>query len=298
MNAPPPLTELLSLDELQPDHYRARPSGTFSHRIYGGEVAAQAVVAAAETVGPERPVHSAHVHFVRPGNTTKPLDYLVERIRDSRSLSTRLVRTEQDGRTLALATVSFHVTATGPEHQVDTAPPPPPDQVPGRDDGLAQVAAQWPADQGPVPEVVRRPWPIDVRYIDRPPYAVNGPAEPSNRLWIKTHEALSDDHSVHAAALTFATDFPMFEPSLFPHGVSWLDVVSGQAWFGSSLDHTLFFHQPFRADDWLLMVQHNPITSGSRGMAEAKIYTRDGRLVASIVQECVMVPPNPVSGAS
>jgi acyl-CoA thioesterase-2 len=156
---------------------------------------------------------------------------------------------------------------------------------------MSQLEKEWPGKSAP-PPVITADWPIDVRYVDHAPHEVDAPTDPWNRLWLRTFWSLPDEPAVHAAALTYATDMPMWEPGLFPHPVKWTEAVDGRAWFSSSLDHTLFFHQPFRADEWLLMTQLNPVASGSRGLGEAKIHTRDGRLVASVVQESVMSPPD------
>jgi acyl-CoA thioesterase-2 len=284
------LIELLAMRRVDSDQFRGAPSGMFTHRIYGGDVAAQALMAAAATVAPNRLPHSIHVHFLRPGDPAEGVGYSVERVRESRSLSTRLVRGEQGARTLALATASFHVVRSGPEHQVDPEPVPDPFALVSRAEQMAGLAKEWP--DGRPPQMVTVDWPFDVRFVDRAPHEVDSPTEPSNRLWLRAISSLPDEPAVHAAALAFATDLPMWEPGLFPHAVKWTDAANGRAWFGSSLDHTLFFHQPFRADEWLLMTQLNPVASGSRAMSEAKIYTRDGRLVASVVQESIMSPPN------
>lgn len=291
MNARPlPLIELLAMRRVEDDRFQGAPSGFFTRRIYGGDVAAQALMAAAATVAPNRPPHSIHVHFLRAGDPTEGVSYSVERVRESRSLSTRLVRAEQGTRTVALATASFHVVRSGPEHQIDPESAAEPFALVSRAEQMAELAKGWP--DGRPPQMVTVDWPIDVRFVDHAPHEVDGLTEPSNRLWLRTIDSLPDEPAVHAAVLTFATDLPMWEPALFPHGVKWTDAANGRAWYGSSLDHTLFFHQPFRADEWLLMTQVNPVAAGSRAMSEAKIYTLDGRLVASIVQETVMSPPD------
>jgi acyl-CoA thioesterase-2 len=274
-----------------PDHFRVEPSGMFTHRIYGGEVAGQAVTASAATVAADRVVHSAHVHFLRAGDPGAPMEYLVERVRESRSLSTRLVRVEQDGRTLALATVSFQVERTGPEHQIDPDPAPAPEHLPDRAGELAALLERWPSEGPPPPQLLTAPWPVDMRYVDLAPYRRSGPVEPVNRLWLRASEPLPAEQSVHAAALVYATDMPMWEPGMYPHAASWADAVDGRAWFSSSLDHTVFLHRPFRVDEWLLMTQVNPVLAGARGMCEARLYTRDGTLVATAVQENVLTPP-------
>lgn len=295
MNAAPlTLIELLAMRRVDEDRFRGAPSRRFTHRIYGGDVAAQSLMAAAATVSPTRPPHSIHVHFLRAGDPTEGVGYAVERVRESRTLSTRLVRAEQGARTLALATVSFNAVRPGPEHQVDPEPAPDPFELVSRAEQMARLEKEWPSGASGgtgAPQLVTADWPIDVRFVDRAPHEVDGPADPANRLWLRAIDGLPDEPAVHAAALTFATDMPMWEPGLFPHPVRWTDAVSGRAWFSSSLDHTLFFHQPFRADEWLLMTQVNPVAFGSRGLAEAKVYTRDGRLVASVVQEAVTTPP-------
>jgi acyl-CoA thioesterase-2 len=290
--APLTLIELLAVHRAGEDRFWGAPSRLFTRRIYGGDVAAQALMAAAATVAPNRPPHSVHVHFLRPGDPLEGVDYAVERVRESRSLSTRLVRASQGKRTVALATASFHVVRTGPRHQVVPEPAPDPHTLTSRAEHFARVRKEWPDDGTLPPELLTRDWPIDVRYIDLVPSLREGTAEPSNRSWIRVIDALPNDANLHAAALTFATDMQMWEPGLFPHPIGWVDSVSDRAWFGSSLDHTLFFHQPLRADEWLLMTQVNPVAAGSRVMAEARIYTRDGLLVATIAQESVLSPPD------
>ncbi|KXF55770.1 hypothetical protein AXA44_36670 [Rhodococcus sp. SC4] len=133
--------------------------------------------------------------------------------------------------------------------------------------------------------------PVDIRYIDRIPWAVTEPQEPKNRAWLRLPFSIDDSFSAHAAAVAFMTDFPMFEPALFPHGIPWAAVVSGEALFGSSLDHSVWFHQDARADNWLLLVQESSITTHSRGMCRAEVFDAAGALVASVAQEIVFVRP-------
>jgi len=278
----------------------ARPAASFD-RIYGGETAAQGLRAAALTVEPGKLPHSLHVTYLRIGDPRRPVEYTVERLRDSRTFSTRWVKARQDERIVATMTASFQPEQRGFEHAV--APRSPidslavPESLPRRETLLAQA---FPVDP---PQTARVPWPIDIRYLDRLPWAAavgNGDARPMNRMWMRADGPLGDDPLDHLTVLAYASDLSMFEPVLYPHGgspwaLSWERVSRGDI-RGASLDHTIWFHRPFRADEWLLHEQESTSAFGTRGLTTGRYYTADGRLVASVAQELALLVDPPSGG--
>jgi acyl-CoA thioesterase-2 len=265
------------------------PADSFD-RVYGGEVAAQGLCAASRTVAPGREVHSLHVSFLRIGDPTHPVEYVVGRLRDSTQFSTRQVSAEQAGRPIAAMTVSFQAPRPGLEH---TAPPrgdvPAPDTLARRSD---QLAAAFPVDP---PASARMPWPIDIRYIDHQPW--HGGGDPENRMWLRGDGTLGDDPLVHACVLTYASDLTMFEPVAYAHSpgrLTWEQLTRGQV-RGASLDHSIWFHRAFRADEWLLHEQVSPSAHGSRGLTTSRFFTAAGDLVASAAQEVALLV-EPVRG--
>ncbi|HTK63227.1 MAG TPA: acyl-CoA thioesterase domain-containing protein [Pseudonocardia sp.] len=280
---------ILTLDETAPDEFTAAPAPSAVGRLYGGQIAAQCLVAAAATVDPERLPHSSYTSYLRGGNEAKPVEYRVQRLRDSRTLSTRLVLAEQEGRTLASATVSFQVPGEAIEHETSVAAPAPdPESLPSRPEALAaEFGDRIPANAGPG-------LPVDVRYIDHMPWTV--PVEgapPRNRLWTRALAALPDAPHLHAAALAYVSDFPMYEPVLFPGGMDWKRMISGDGVYGASLDHALWFHRPARLDEWVLLEQVAPIATRSRALCRAEAHVPGIGLVATIVQEMTWVQAAP-----
>ena len=281
-------TDVLTIRPRSGDAFEAGPAPSAFPRLYGGQVAAQSLLAGAATVDPLREPHSLHTTFLRGGDHSRPVTYSVERLRESRNLSTRLVRAEQDGRLLATATASFH-TPGGLRRHLDhedgpTGPVPAPATLPGRPERLAAAFG------AAVPDAGAAVWPVDLRYVDRVPWEP-GPAEARNRLWMRAATRLPDVRAVHAAALAFATDLPMFEPVLFPHGLDWAEMIAGRSVYGASLDHALWFHRPARADTWQLLVQVSPVSARDRGFCRAEVRSEDGRLVATVAQEIGFVDP-------
>jgi acyl-CoA thioesterase II len=278
-----------------------RPAESFD-RVYGGEVAAQGLQAAAGTVDPVRRVHSLHVSFLGIGDPTQPVVYAVQRLRDSSQFSTRLVISTQRERPIATSMVSFQVPRQGFEHTVTPVAfgnLPSPESLPTRGAGIAAAFGD------DLPANARIPWPIDIRYIDHEPWsrASTAPTAPpaSNRLWLRGDGALGDDPLAHAGVLAYASDLTMFEPVIAPHGgapyfLTWGKVQRGMV-RGASLDHALWFHRPFRADEWLLHEQDSPVAHGSRGLTTGRFFTANGQLVASVAQEIViLVDPEAAGG--
>jgi acyl-CoA thioesterase-2 len=250
-------------------------------RVYGGQVLAQAIVAASRTTPPERAVHSMHGYFLRPGDSTKGITFAVDRIHDGRSFSTRRTQAFQEGLPIFSMIASFQDEDPGIEHQA-----PIPDDVPDPEDlpdledhltGLHPMSKRLFTDR-----------PIDVRHVDGPIYArVDGAHVPRQAVWMRTRRELPDDAGIHRAALAYFSDLTIQESVLRAHGVAWATPALKLA----SLDHAMWWHRPGRADDWLLYVQESPNARGGRGLSTGRIYSRDGVLLASVAQEIMVRVP-------
>jgi acyl-CoA thioesterase-2 len=270
------LVALLDLDELGADVFRGVSPALSPQRVFGGQVAGQALVAAGRTVRPERAVHSLHSYFIRPGDPRTPIDYQVERVRDGRSFSTRRVVAVQDSSAIFSLSASFQMPDEGLDHQGSMPEVPAPESLPTF---LEQVGSS--ADRLGVWAKVPRP--IDLRYVGEPGWTANGdrPVEPAQRVWMRVDGRLPDDPMLHACALTYASDLTLLDAVLSTHGEVWGDggIV------GASLDHAVWFHRPFRADEWVLYDCYSPSASGARGLAAGRFFAADGRHVATVVQE-------------
>ena len=268
------LLALLDLERRAGDVFLGVSQEVGYTRVFGGQVAAQALVAAGRTVDPERPVHSLHAYFLRPGDPTLPVLYEVDRIRDGRSFTTRRVVAIQHGRPIFNLSASFHVAEPGFEHQDPMPEVPAPDGLPTRAERLAEATD---LDE----EFVNRPQPLDFRYVTASPMRRDEPLPPVQQVWFRADGTLPDDPILHTCLLTYASDMTLLDTSLLPHAVGGPDVEIMMA----SLDHAMWFHGPFRADEWLLYDQQTPAAVGARGLATGRVFTHDGRLVASVVQE-------------
>jgi acyl-CoA thioesterase-2 len=281
---------ILTLDRTAPDEFVAAPAPSSVGRLYGGQIAAQCLVAAASTVDLDRLPHSSHTSYLRGGNESEPVEYRVQRLRDSRTLSTRLVLAEQEGRTLASSTVSFQVAGEAIEHETSVAAPAPaPDTLPTRPEAMAaEFGDRIPPNAGPG-------LPVDIRYIDHMPWTVPPKgAAPRNRLWTRALASLPEAPYLHAAALAYISDLPMYEPVLFPGGMDWKRMIAGDGVYGASLDHALWFHRPARSDRWVLLEQVSPVATRSRALCRAEAFVPGVGLVATIVQEMAWVQSAPV----
>jgi len=272
------LLRLLDLRPLGHDRFEGMSPPVGPQRIYGGQVAAQALVAAGRTVEPTRTVHSLHGYFVRPGDPDEPVVYGVENIRDGRSFSVRRAVAYQHDKPIFFMAASFHREEQGLDHQA----PGPMDDVPGPDE-LPTMAERL----KPYPERLslwsRIPRPMDVRYVGEPGWVRPGdrPPDVRQRAWIRIDGKLPDDPLLHACTLTFASDLTLLDSVLSVHGEVW-----GPGGFvGASLDHALWFHRPFRTDEWFLYDCWSPTASGARGLATGRIFSADGRNIATAVQE-------------
>jgi len=246
-------------------------------RVFGGQVAGQALVAAGRTVGPDRFVHSLHGYFVRPGDPSTPIDYEVENTRDGRSFSVRPSAARQHGKTIFFMSASFHVAESGLDHH-SPAPLglPGPDETPTMIDRMAPYPERLAA-------LAAAPRAVDVRYLGSPGWVAPGdrPAEERQQVWMRIAGKLPDDPLIHACALAYASDLTLLDAVLSVHGEVW----GPGGVIGASLDHALWFHRPFRADEWFLYDCTSPSASGGRGLAAGRMLTQDGRHIASAVQE-------------
>ncbi|MCU4672519.1 acyl-CoA thioesterase [Microbacterium fluvii] len=250
-------------------------------RVYGGQVLAQAIVAAGRTTAPDRVVHSMHGYFLRPGDSSQGITFAVDRIHDGRSFSTRRTQAFQDGVPIFSMISSFQDEDPGLEHQQDRPEGiPEPDDLPDLEDHLTGLH--------PVSRRLFTDRPADVRHVPSPIYvAVDGERVPRQAVWMRIRRALPDDPAIHRAALAYLSDLTIQESILRAHGVPW----STPGLKVASLDHAMWWHRPGRVDEWILYVQESPSARGGRGLATGRIYTREGMLIASVAQEVMVRVP-------
>ena len=272
------LLALLDLETLDPNLYRGQQPDTTMQRVFGGQVAAQALVAAARTTPEEVVVHSLHSYFLRPGDTAVPIIYDVDRVRDGRSFATRRVLARQHGRPIYALTASFQVEESGFDHQ-DAMP----DDVPAPEESLEVGAAL--RGRGRAAEDWLKEWSVlELRRAgdSRQGGALASSEHPARvRAWLRVRDRMPDDALVHQAALTYVSDLTLLGSALVPHGL----LIGDPRVQAASLDHTVWLHRPFRADEWLLYDQVSPSASGGRGLALGRLFTQDRRLVATVAQE-------------
>ncbi len=270
--------ELLSLLDLEPlgdGVFRGRQPETSLQRVFGGQVASQALVAATRTVDADRVVHSLHAYFLRGGDPSVPILYNAENTRDGRSFSSRRVVARQHDEPIFYMSASFQVPEDGLEHQDPMPEATPPEECPELGDVLAGLTGRPRAEWD-------REWSaLDVRYAGEVRTASGERDEPVSRVWLKSSARIGDDPVVHAAVLTYASDLTLLSAAVLPHGT----FIGDPRLQPASLDHAMWFHRPFRVDEWLLYDQASPSASGGRGLATGRLFSEDGRLVASAVQE-------------
>ena len=270
------LVELLDLEAIEVNIFRGNSPDENRQRVFGGQVAGQALVAAARTIDEAgRLVHSLHAYFLRPGDPTVPILYEVDRIRDGRSFSTRRVVAIQHGRAIFNLQASFHDAEPGPDHQLPMpAGMPDPIQLPDFRTRMAPYAEQ-------IGDWYDRPRPIDLRYVNGDPVSRKAQPATTQQVWLRADGALPDDPVLHACVVTYASDMTLLDTTILPFALGW-DSPGMQM---ASVDHAMWFHRPFRADEWLLYDQEAVSTSSARGMAHGSSFTSDGRLAVSVVQE-------------
>ncbi len=272
------LLSILDLEPLEHNLFRGMSPQVGWQRVFGGQVIGQALVAASRTVPEERGVHSLHAYFLRPGDPAVPIVYEVDRIRDGGSFTTRRVVAIQHGHPIFSMSASFQAFEEGLDHQAGMPDVPMPEDLPSE----AELKEKFLAH---APEPVRRYWerdrPIELRPVDMTHYFSRRKLTPAQNVWVRASAALPDDPRIHSCVLAYASDMTLLDTSLFAHGTSVFDPKLQVA----SLDHAMWFHRPFRADDWLLYAEDSPSASGGRGFTRGSLFTRDGRLVASVAQE-------------
>ena len=269
------LISLLDLEPIEVNLFRGLSPDEDRQRVFGGQVAGQALVAAARTIEePGRLVHSLHAYFVRPGDPKVPIVYEVDRIRDGKSFSTRRVVAIQHGRAIFNLQASFHDQEPGLDHQ-NAAPldVPAPETLPNFQERMAPYKDKI----GPMYDTPR---PIDVRYVNGDPMSRGSQPTNGQKVWMRASGSLPSDPTLHACIVTYASDMTLLDTTLLPHGRNWFDGVQM-----ASLDHAMWFHRPFRADDWLLYEQHAISSSSARGLAAGSIYNAEGHLAINVVQE-------------
>jgi acyl-CoA thioesterase-2 len=266
------LVDLLDLDQVEVNIFRGTQPDEERQRVFGGQVAAQALVAAGRTVE-SGTVHSLHSYFLRPGDPNIPILYEVDRIRDGRSFTTRRVVAIQHGRAIFNMQTSFHIAEDGFEHSFPMPDAPPPEDLPSFRDLLADPAER--------DEYEARGHPIDMRFLGGLPWRTSEAREPYKKLWIRADGRLGDEPLLHASVAAYASDMSLFDTILAPHAIDWDDVT----FMGASLDHCMWFHRPFRIDEWMLFDTDSPVAHGARGLARGFLFDREGQLCVSMVQE-------------
>lgn len=275
------LLALLDLERIEHNIYRGRNRDIGTGRIYGGQVLAQALVAARRTVPEDRPVHSMHGYFILAGDLRVPVVYFVDRLRDGGSFTTRRVSAIQHGKAIFELSASFHRREDGLEHQAEMPQVTPPEDLPSELDLIRARARDIPEGLRPI---LTQDRPLDFRVGGEPdpfdPFDPS-PRPPRRRYWVRAVGPVGDDPLHHQAILAYASDYGLLGSALNPHGVTFRDPDLMVA----SLDHSIWFHRPVRVDEWLLYATDSPVAAGARGFARGAFYTRDGALVASTAQE-------------
>jgi acyl-CoA thioesterase-2 len=273
------LVTLLALERIEENLFRGQSQDLGWGTIFGGQVLGQALSAAAKTVPHDRHVHSLHSYFLRPGDANKPVVYDVDRIRDGGSFTTRRVVAIQSGHAIFNLAASFQKLEGGFDHQDRMPDAPAPESCPTEQERFKRFLDRLP-DFARGRALAERPFEIRTADIEDDPFHPT-PAAPHRRVWLRAISALPDDPALHAYLLAYTSDHAFLTTSLLPHGATWLTPGMQVA----SLDHVMWFHRPFRVDEWLLHVIDSPTAHGARGLVRGRIFTRDGRLVASTAQE-------------
>jgi acyl-CoA thioesterase-2 len=273
------LLDVLDLEQIELNLFRGRSPQVTWQRVFGGQVVGQALVAACRTVDvTQRPPHSLHGYFLLPGDPKVPIVYDVDRIRDGKSFTTRRVNAIQHGHAIFSMAASFHHDEPSVTHQAKMPQVPTPDQLPSEADIKERVLPMMP---DPVRRYFERERPIELRPVEYERYLGKKFENGRFHVWIRATGPLPDEPAIHQCVLAYASDMTLLDSALIPHGRT----VFEKAIMGASLDHALWLHRPFRADDWLLYAQDSPNLAGARGFSRGLIFSRDGTLVASVSQE-------------
>ena len=269
--------DLLDIEAIEVNIFRGVQPDEDRQRVFGGQVAGQALVAAARTVDDSVAVHSLHSYFLRPGDPSIPILYEVDRIRDGRSFATRRVVAIQHGQAIFNLQASFHGDEPGFDHQAPMPDVPHPDDLPSRGQLMAENPEAFPAMWRD------RPRPVDMRYVTDLPYRFKEGREPTQLVWIRADGVLPDDPVIHTCLLAYMSDMTLLDTAIIPHISPYRDDM-----MNASLDHLMWFHRPFRADEWMLYATDSPSASGARGFNRGMIHSGDGTLIASVAQEGLM----------
>ena len=272
------IIKTLDLEEIELNHYLATSPNEGWQRVYGGQVIGQALVAASRTVSSNRSAHSLHGYFLRAGDITIPILYKVDRIRDGKSFTTRRVVAVQRGQAIFTMSISFQIDEGGLSHQFDMPKVPSPDSLPTEDELRREQAKSWPKE---FQESFSGSSAIQVKPVDPVDLLNPKPTQAVQRCWMRCGEPLPDDPRIHQCVLAYLSDWSLLDTASRPHGVSFMQENVQVA----SLDHAMWFHRSFRADEWLLYDQDSPSASGARGFNRGLIYNQTGKLVASTTQE-------------
>ncbi|WP_174361614.1 acyl-CoA thioesterase [Nocardia paucivorans] len=269
------LLDLLDLEQIDDDVFLGRHPEKVWSRTFGGQLVAQAIMAAGRTVG-DRPIHAVNAHFVRGGDVKQPIEYRVDRHRDGRAFANRTVTASQDGQELFVMLAAFQDWGKGLEHAHERPEVPDPETLP-------RVEESFQGFEDKLEMFVKAPRPIDMRYTNDPAWILKGTGERlnHNRVWMRADGALPDDPLIHVAALGYSSDTTVLDSIITTHGLSWgLDRI-----VAATVNHSIWFHRPFRFDEWALYCTESPVAAGSRGLATGRFYSRDGDLLATTVQE-------------
>ncbi|MEF2073406.1 acyl-CoA thioesterase II [Consotaella aegiceratis] len=277
------LLTALDLERIEENLYRGISPDQNWQRVFGGQVVAQALVAAQRTIVTERSVNSLHCYFMWPGDPAVPIVYRVERLRDGGSFSTRRTDAIQHGRTIFTMTASFQQDEAGLEHQIDMPAVPDPDDLPSMSEIQADALKSAPE---PIQRYWARPRPVEFRPVGLERYLNRKDAVPLQHIWVRLKAPVADDRALGAAVLAYISDMTLLDTALFAHGLSVFDRRLQVA----SLDHAMWFHHPASANEWMLYAQDSPASSGGRGLARGSLFSRQGRLIASMAQEGLIRP--------
>ncbi len=271
------LIKVIRLERLEMNLFRGESRDIGSPQVFGGQVLGQALMAAAATVE-GRVVHSLHAYFLRRGDVDAPIVYEVDRARDGRHFSTRRVVAIQHGEQIFNMSASFQSHEEGLDHQVRMPAVPPPESLAGAE---SYIRAALPKLPERLAKLLGQQRPFDFRPVEPPSFLDPGKRAPQKSLWLRAVDRLPDEESLHRCLLAYVADFHLLDTALNPHGISPLSPKVVMA----SIDHAMWFHRPFRVDDWLLCTIDSPSASGARGFTQGNVFDRDGVLVASLAQE-------------
>lgn len=278
MTAVDELLTLLELEKLEVNIYRGQNRDLGTGRVFGGQVFAQALVAARRTVDDAREAHSVHGYFLRAGDLKAPIVYFVDRPRDGGSFTSRRVTAIQHGEAIFHLSASFHVVEQGLDHQTLMPDVPPPESMPVELDQIRQHLSAFPPE---IRDALARERALDIRTNTPSVPGQSHSREPQRYVWLRMAERIPDDEYLHRAVLAYVSDYGFLPTALAPHNLDYRE----PGMFVASLDHTLWMHRPFRADEWLLYVMDSPTAYGARGFVRGQVFTQDGVLVASTAQE-------------